>query len=484
MKIYWSFGAVVCLSISGLLISTVVILSLIPVYTPSICQDNILNSLFTIENVAYTLNNITIPNLSESIHININENLNNLNILSLTHITGLGEVPLDIQHFLKLKSTRRRRQISSNNPDESLYKLIGQTLNLTNSGRYVPFTITNHTTTYSLDNSSLELHTSVILRYGVYCLSDCLIDKIGNLTTDLSNTSLTSTLSYQSLYNVELVKVLPPENYSAPSLRILSYEINSADNNISNTQLGAITDKASLTSISDAVNGSLNSSIDYEIEADNNISNTQLGAITDKASLTSISDAVNGSLNSSIDYEIEGASIVQESIDTKLFSLSQKQTFRYILVVIIKFIFQSSCDRHCQKEKLKVIIDDGHVPRPPPIIIRSVKFILPKPTIVIFEKPSSSAQATTTTTTITTAHTGTGETTVTAHTVTGETTITAYTATGETTTAYTATEEITTATGETTTATGETTTAETTIATEETATVTTTEEASTTSNSG
>ncbi|CAF3940298.1 unnamed protein product [Adineta steineri] len=445
MKIYWSFGAVVCLSISGLLISTVVILSLIPVYTPSICQDNILNSLFTIENVAYTLNNITIPNLSESIHININENLNNLNILSLTHITGLGEVPLDIQHFLKLKSTRRRRQISSNNPDESLYKLIGQTLNLTNSGRYVPFTITNHTTTYSLDNSSLELHTSVILRYGVYCLSDCLIDKIGNLTTDLSNTSLTSTLSYQSLYNVELVKVLPPENYSAPSLRILSYEINSADNNISNTQLGAI---------------------------------------TDKASLTSISDAVNGSLNSSIDYEIEGASIVQESIDTKLFSLSQKQTFRYILVVIIKFIFQSSCDRHCQKEKLKVIIDDGHVPRPPPIIIRSVKFILPKPTIVIFEKPSSSAQATTTTTTITTAHTGTGETTVTAHTVTGETTITAYTATGETTTAYTATEEITTATGETTTATGETTTAETTIATEETATVTTTEEASTTSNSG
>ncbi|CAF1449365.1 unnamed protein product [Adineta steineri] len=445
MKIYWSFGAVVCLSISGLLISTVVILSLIPVYTPSICQDNILNSLFTIENVAYTLNNITIPNLSESIHININENLNNLNILSLTLITGLGEVPLDIQHFLKLKSTRRRRQISSNNPDESLYKLIGQTLNLTNSGRYVPFTITNHTTTYSLDNSSLELHTSVILRYGVYCLSDCLIDKIGNLTTDLSNTSLTSTLSYQSLYNVELVKVLPPENYSAPSLRILSYEINSADNNISNTQLGAI---------------------------------------TDKASLTSISDAVNGSLNSSIDYEIEGASIVQESIDTKLFSLSQKQTFRYILVVIIKFIFQSSCDRHCQKEKLKVIIDDGHVPRPPPIIIRSVKFILPKPTIVIFEKPSSSAQATTTTTTITTAHTGTGETTVTAHTVTGETTITAYTATGETTTAYTATEEITTATGETTTATGETTTAETTIATEETATVTTTEEASTTSNSG
>ncbi|CAF4140252.1 unnamed protein product, partial [Adineta steineri] len=363
----------------------------------------------------------------------------------LTLITGLGEVPLDIQHFLKLKSTRRRRQISSNNPDESLYKLIGQTLNLTNSGRYVPFTITNHTTTYSLDNSSLELHTSVILRYGVYCLSDCLIDKIGNLTTDLSNTSLTSTLSYQSLYNVELVKVLPPENYSAPSLRILSYEINSADNNISNTQLGAI---------------------------------------TDKASLTSISDAVNGSLNSSIDYEIEGASIVQESIDTKLFSLSQKQTFRYILVVIIKFIFQSSCDRHCQKEKLKVIIDDGHVPRPPPIIIRSVKFILPKPTIVIFEKPSSSAQATTTTTTITTAHTGTGETTVTAHTVTGETTITAYTATGETTTAYTATEEITTATGETTTATGETTTAETTIATEETATVTTTEEASTTSNSG
>ncbi|CAF1405952.1 unnamed protein product [Adineta steineri] len=455
MKIYWSFGAVVCLSISGLLISTVVILSLIPVYTPSICQDNILNSLFTIENVAYTLNNITIPNLSESIHININENLNNLNILSLTLITGLGEVPLDIQHFLKLKSTRRRRQISSNNPDESLYKLIGQTLNLTNSGRYVPFTITNHTTTYSLDNSSLELHTSVILRYGVYCLSDCLIDKIGNLTTDLSNTSLTSTLSYQSLYNVELVKVLPPENYSAPSLRILSYEINSADNNISNTQLGAI---------------------------------------TDKASLTSISDAVNSSLNSSIDYEIEGASIVQESIDTKLFSLSQKQTFRYILVVIIKFIFQSSCDRHCQKEKLKVIIDDGHVPRPPPIIIRSVKFILPKPTIVIFEKPSSSAQATTTTTTITTAHTGTGETTVTAHTVTGETTtatggtsetahtgtgetttvtggttatadtvtwettITAYTATGETTTAYTATGEITTATGETTTATGETTT--------------------------
>lgn len=97
---------------------------------------------------------------------------------------------------------------------------------------------------------------------------------------------------------------------------------------------------------------------------------------------------MHASLNSSVDFEVQSASFVPEhSQEVRSLDLSpraaspKKGYFRYVLTIIIKFIFASTCDRDCQKEDLGAILIDRRISPPPLLVIGGVKLILPKPLI-------------------------------------------------------------------------------------------------------
>ncbi|CAF1008878.1 unnamed protein product [Adineta ricciae] len=336
------------------------------------CQDQILDRTFVDNSTTQKLRNLSITNLNEQLQLSIRQNIYHFGIIDMQIAPDSSEVPIDLSYDTEnaaaSRRRRRRRELSLHDSNDSLTNLVQQTLWLTADSQNIPFVIASVNSL--LSSSVLQLNVSVILQYPFYCVNTCLTDHVGALVSDLSNLSRVDKLQYQynnSWYRVIMLKTIPSENYALESERMFTYEINGTTGNTSAIVAGPINDANSLDSI--------------------------------KAGL-------NATLNSSIDFVVVGASFrpIDTSPSNKLLDLSLKRGLsrrkygRYQLIVIIRFIFLSLCDRHCQKLLLTPIFDHRDIPPPPAIMILGIKFKLPKPIIEIWYKPSPSLTTTTTVT--------------------------------------------------------------------------------------
>ncbi|CAF0990734.1 unnamed protein product [Adineta ricciae] len=342
------------------------------------CQDQILDRIFVDNSTTQMLRNLSITNLNEQLQLSIHKNIYYFGIIDLQIAPESSTVPIDLtydtENATASRRRRRRRQLSLHDSIDSLTNLVEQTLRLTADSQNIPFVIASVS---SLSSSSvLQLNVSVILQYPFYCVNACLTDHVDALVSDLSNLSRIDKLQYlygNSWYQVIMLKTMLSENYALESERIFTYEINGTTGNTSAIVAGPINDANSLDNI--------------------------------KAGL-------NATLNSSIDFVVAGASFlpINTNLPNRLLDLSAKHGLsrrkydRYRLIIIIRFIFLSLCDRHCQKQLLTPMFDHRDIPSPPAIMILGIKFELPKPIIEIWYKPSPSL---TTTTTVTSDNTAT-----------------------------------------------------------------------------
>ncbi|CAF3051787.1 unnamed protein product [Rotaria sp. Silwood2] len=216
-------------------------------------------------------------------------------------------------------------------------------LDLTNDNRNIAFIITNSNWTEASDGT--QLIVTVKLQYPVYCSSMCSDALITELYTTLLSTSKIKDFTYTK---------------GTMTYKIYKLDFQGAGRSVPLSIL----------------------MLSYPIESTANITE---GPITDEASLTNIKHGIEESLDSSTEIEILRASFVPVTTSTAKAlpverRLRRERQKKYVLVVIIRFIFIfSTCDRRCQQSTLMPIID--HIRPPPKIIIIGIAFILPKPTI-------------------------------------------------------------------------------------------------------